>query len=184
MLNHQQEAMSEIYGLTATENFMDEQLTDNPCYITGNCEFLNEIVELKDKKFDIIFSLNTFFHLNDPLGALILAYDKLKLGGLLVVDKFYLPGLEAQQGAIMDYLHNAGHYIFTHVTYGVNWDIPSKQRHFCQNFILRKTDLPLEFPVTYAEIEPGNPIKYKADPKKYLKKIITISNITKLCVKL
>jgi hypothetical protein len=98
-----------------------------------------------NKKFDLIFSRMVFRHLVDPASALIQAFKRLKLNGILVIDQFRLRGCEA-------YYHNIINYLRDECGVRITAQIGSER---IDSFVIQKTDpeQELKFPLTIASIE-------------------------------
>lgn len=97
MLISDRKEMYETAKANIERNFKDHP---NAKYAVHNCENLfasnqslkNEF-SLKPEKFDLVVSSTTFMHLTDPAGGLQQAYQALKVGGELIIDRFTLNGL-------------------------------------------------------------------------------------------
>jgi SAM-dependent methyltransferase len=108
-------------------------------FIQGNIERLLEIDALKSQKFDLVCSSGVFNRLIDPLGALSFAYEKVKRGGLLLVDEVTLPGvIGAEHALLMDLRKNK--YSLSAGVY--------EQRGFAY-LMFQKTEKHLRWPVAY-----------------------------------
>ena len=59
-------------------------------------------------KFQLIFTRNLFMHLVDPAGALTQAFDRLEVGGILIVDQFTLRGCKRYLNSIIVFLRDQG----------------------------------------------------------------------------
>ncbi len=90
-----------------------------PGYIVGNADLLfdrrgypnYQQVPFQPLSIDIITSQKTFMHLSDPAMALIQAYHALKIGGILLIDEFTLPGLETRYGDFIHALREKGYQV-------------------------------------------------------------------------
>lgn len=143
------------YGIgtpnTAGNTYPDE------LHILNNAEYLDQI--FGKEKFDLIFSNMTFRHFVDPIGSLIEAYNTLKPGGVMLIDRFHVPGCENYVTELIAYLKERG-YVVVAVTDNIEGNI--------SNFILKKTIPKLDIPVTFNKII-ENRVQYA--PTKVLKKM-------------
>lgn len=140
------------YGIAANDSFRRTDLKiDDEFHQFANAEYLSEIYG-KDK-FDFIFSCRTFIHFIDPVGSIIEAYKTLKLGGILLIDDFFIPGCERYTQSILHYLKQQGYLLVT-----------SNSLHNINNFMIKKTDDKPEllFPVKFdAENQSDDVIHYQ-----------------------
>ena len=114
-------------------------------YVIGNAETLCEIPSLEDQRFKVIFSRATFRHFIDPLQAVLQAYEKLSVDGVLLIDQVIFPGLNGFEGSILFWLNSNGYLAFA--------DISSGSGVF-NSFIIVKTKDHLELPIKYHSERP------------------------------
>ena len=98
--------------------------------------------------FDFIFSRHTFEHLTDSIQVLKKAYDKLKIGGMLVVSELELSNLTRQQlTEIFCYMKTKG--------YSISW-CPRFVKDYTGSLFIQKTiDKPaLSIPLEVSGIHP------------------------------
>lgn len=181
--NQKKYPKSRFVGITAAEmrtkaqreeddglrlNLLSDEMSHHiHVYQKGNAEYLTKI--FPEKQFNVICSFSTFMHFADPVGAIREAYDRLKPGGVLIIDKFFIEGCTDQLQAIIDYLKLDG-YKIVGLTNG----------RYITNFIIQKTDTKptLEFPVDYDERE-----RSLADKERYPVKYRLTKDITKVVSK-
>ncbi|CAM2918597.1 Uncharacterised protein [Legionella steigerwaltii] len=155
MLKHKHKVR--VFGISATdERPPSGTIIPNEKYLTGNAEYLGtpgyeEFQTIASQQFDYIFSSKTFMHLVDPVGAIIQAYDKLKPGGILVIDEFTLKGCEGRLQDIVTYLRKQGHCIAVSL---------NDQKGTIEQFCIKKTSKSLEFPLEYN----GQELSYVPSP--------------------
>ena len=127
------------YGITAA-NFSDYKPDET--HVFANAEYLSTVFGLN--KFNFIFSHATYMHFVDPVGSVIEAYKTLKPGGVLIIDKFSIPGCEEYPNKIIDYLQSQGYLV-----------LGSDDKGWLGSFIIQKTlDKPeLYFPVSYTSLK-------------------------------
>lgn len=119
---------------------------ESPNRLIGyNAEFLSRIVG--KNRFDLIFSRLTFVHFVDAIGSIIEAYKTLKPGGILIIDKFYIPGCNNCIPHLIPYLASQGYLVTGSAYMGVSNKL--------QCLIIKKTsDKPeLLMPFHYGEFD-------------------------------
>lgn len=129
-----------VYGISATDDRDKNSTIPDEKYIEGNAENLAELKKITPLTFDYIFSSKTFIHLIDPIGTLIRSYDKLKPGGILMVDGFTIKGCEGRIQDIINQLRQDGHCLSVSI---------DNQSGTVKQLIIKKTERPLFFPVEY-----------------------------------
>ncbi|MFT5170315.1 MAG: SAM-dependent methyltransferase [Candidatus Marinamargulisbacteria bacterium] len=133
-----------VQGLTAKKYGNPDTLLDSE-YRVGNAERLLASPVGKPHSADYIFSSVTALHFTDPAGFLIQAYEALSPGGIMVIDRFSLPGMEGQYGAVVDYLKEKGFRVSASFT-----------DHQFNHFILKKTRPHLALPIRYDGVQNKN----------------------------
>ncbi|KTD83135.1 methyltransferase domain-containing protein [Legionella waltersii] len=139
------------YGINASQYKYISDLTNEQIsylkshYIQGNIESLYDINDISNINFDCIFSRNTFRYLTDPAGAIIQAYEKLKLNGKLLVDTFDLPGAEGFLHSIIEDLKKQGYRVVSQCKGNIT------------SFVIQKTEghEHLQLPIKYSKVSKG-----------------------------
>lgn len=120
--------------------------TESPNRLIGyNAEFLSRVVG--KNRFDLIFSRLTFVHFVDAIGSIVEAYKTLKPGGILFIDKFYIPGCNNYIPHLIPYLASQGYLVTGSAYMGISNKL--------QCIIIKKTlDKPeLIMPFHYGEFD-------------------------------
>ena len=102
----------------------------------------------KSMLFDFIFSRHTFEHLTDSIQVLEKSYDKLKIGGVLVVSELELSNLSREQlTEIFSYMKTEG--------YSISWCPQFEKDYSGSLFIQKIVDKPiLSIPLNVTGIHP------------------------------
>lgn len=133
----------EAFGIAANDNWNlpEYQNIDPKHNIIGNAEYLSDV--FGKNAFDYMFSRATFMHLTYVKLALEQAILALKPGGILMIDKFLIPGCEARFKDIMLDLKAQGYLVLAgQCIDGIN------------NFIIQK-------PINYKTNHPTFPFEFK-----------------------
>lgn len=133
-------------------------------YRIKNAELFNQAFE-ENIQFNLIVSSVTFVHFVDPIGALVDTYLKLKVGGVLIVDRFDVRGCGPYLDYIIRYLQDYG--------FNVSGNVSGET---IESFIIKKTlNKPvLTLPILFKEINEGM-VVYQ--PNSNLKKYSSLMNI-------